>query len=78
LNNRDIPHRTCITKLIVEVFQREYKTMIAEIQNPLERVPYTGNVWSRKKLELYFAITGHYMITALNGHLELQNRLVAF
>ncbi|KDR67764.1 hypothetical protein GALMADRAFT_37863, partial [Galerina marginata CBS 339.88] len=59
--DRDIPHRTRITQLIIEAFQREYKAMVKEIQNPLGRSSYTGDVWSRKNLESYFAITGHYM-----------------
>ncbi|KDR81151.1 hypothetical protein GALMADRAFT_36251, partial [Galerina marginata CBS 339.88] len=61
LNDRDIPHRTRITKLIVEAFQREYKAMVEEIRNSLGRVSYTGDVWSRQNLESYFAISSHYL-----------------
>ncbi|KAF5378856.1 hypothetical protein D9615_006941 [Tricholomella constricta] len=73
LTDRDIPHRTKLTEIIIDCFKTEYKAM-----NALGRVSLTSDVWSRTSLAAHVAITAHYMAMSSDGHLVLRSRLVAF
>ncbi|KAF5375571.1 hypothetical protein D9615_009215 [Tricholomella constricta] len=78
LTDRDIPHRTKLTEIIIDCFKTEYKAMVSDIQNALGRVSLTSDVWSRTSLAAHVAITAHYMAMSSDGHLVLRSRLVAF
>ncbi|KAF5353589.1 hypothetical protein D9758_013794 [Tetrapyrgos nigripes] len=77
LADSDIPHRTKLSELIVQQFQKEYTEMI-NIKNSLGRLSWTSDIWSRTNLESYMAVTVHYIVRAESGHIELRSRLVAF
>ncbi|TRM55130.1 hypothetical protein BD626DRAFT_371953, partial [Schizophyllum amplum] len=61
LTDKDIPHRTMLTDMILLRFREKYDIMVSEIQNSLGRVSFTADAWSRGNLESYLAITAHYV-----------------
>ncbi|THU88276.1 hypothetical protein K435DRAFT_608501, partial [Dendrothele bispora CBS 962.96] len=75
IQDSDIPHRTKLSQLIVQQFQKEYSKMIGDIQNALGRLSWTSDIWSRINLESYLAVTVHYVARGRNRHLELRSRL---
>ncbi len=64
--------------MIFEAFEKEYKAIIDRIQNAMGRVSFTSDIWSRKNLQSYMAITAHYIMCDASGRLVLRTDLVAF
>ncbi|KII82782.1 hypothetical protein PLICRDRAFT_73001, partial [Plicaturopsis crispa FD-325 SS-3] len=61
LGEGDIPHRTQLTKLIFESYEREHKAMVEDIKCSLGRVSFTSDMWSAPNtMASYMAITAHY------------------
>ncbi|KAL1738946.1 ribonuclease H-like domain-containing protein, partial [Schizophyllum fasciatum] len=78
MDEADLPHRTRMTELIEERFEKEFNRLKDEIQNSPGRVAFTMDVWSRVNLESYLAVTAHYIHTTPAGQDVLKARLVAF
>ncbi|KAI3998430.1 hypothetical protein GGG16DRAFT_29107, partial [Schizophyllum commune] len=67
MDESDLPHRTKMTELIEERFEREFANMREEMKNSPGRIAFTLDVWSRVNLESYLAITAHYVHTTSDG-----------
>ncbi|TEB26684.1 hypothetical protein FA13DRAFT_1608436, partial [Coprinellus micaceus] len=67
LDDTDIPHRTKVAQLITEAFAREYQKMVQEITTSIGRVAFTSDIWSRRNLQSYMAVTAHYLIKTSSG-----------
>ncbi len=78
ISEKDLPHRSKLTDLIFESFQKEYAAMLERIRNSIGRVSFTSDIWSAVDLQSYMAITAHYMMRLSNGRLVLRSDLVAF
>ncbi|TFK63476.1 hypothetical protein BDN72DRAFT_726123, partial [Pluteus cervinus] len=61
LRDEDLFHRTKVADLIMKQFMCEYEKMAEEIRGSLGRVSFTSDIWSRRTLQPYMAITAHYM-----------------
>ncbi|KAJ7857916.1 hypothetical protein B0H14DRAFT_2351976, partial [Mycena olivaceomarginata] len=75
LEDEDIPHRTKMSQLIATRFQIEYDKMIKEIQASPGCISFTHDIWSRVNLNSHLAITAHYIVRNVDGHLVLKTRL---
>ncbi|KAJ3767346.1 hypothetical protein FB446DRAFT_608467, partial [Lentinula raphanica] len=76
LHDRDIPHRTKLTELILEQYSRLWKSVSSEMKNSLGRISFTSDMWSNGVLKGFMAVTAHYMIKDTAGHLVMKSRLI--
>ncbi|KII82956.1 hypothetical protein PLICRDRAFT_120022, partial [Plicaturopsis crispa FD-325 SS-3] len=60
LEDKDIPHRTKLSEMILNRFKLEYQKMTDEIKNSLGRVSFTSDMWSSQNLSGSMAVTAHY------------------
>ncbi|KAH9925070.1 hypothetical protein B0H21DRAFT_668615, partial [Amylocystis lapponica] len=75
LEERDIPHRTKTTDLILEHYAEEKTKIATDAQNVLGRVSFTSDLWSDGQLRAFMAVTLHYMVKDQHGRLALRARL---
>ncbi|KII88823.1 hypothetical protein PLICRDRAFT_73506, partial [Plicaturopsis crispa FD-325 SS-3] len=66
LEDKDIPHRTKLSEMILNRFKLGYQKMTDKIkarhpsQNSLGCVSFTSDMWSSQNLSGYMAVTAHY------------------
>ncbi|KAH9946450.1 hypothetical protein B0H21DRAFT_676010, partial [Amylocystis lapponica] len=75
LDDKDIPHRSKITKLIEDRYNAEKAILATEAQNALGRVSFTSDVWSDQQLRGFMAITVHYVVKDSHRRLQLKAKL---
>ncbi|RDB20127.1 putative AC transposase [Hypsizygus marmoreus] len=78
LEERDIPHRTKLSQLILQRFREEYDKLIAELKHTSSRVSFTTDLWTRQNQQSYMAVTAHWCFEAADGDVKMRSRLVAF
>ncbi|KAJ3823479.1 hypothetical protein F5880DRAFT_1467496, partial [Lentinula raphanica] len=77
LRERDIPHRTRLSELILEQYGVHWKRIVLEMKASLGRISFTSDMWSNGVLKGFMAITAHYMIKdATSGQLVMRSRLI--
>ncbi|KAJ3804061.1 hypothetical protein F5876DRAFT_27096, partial [Lentinula aff. lateritia] len=62
LHESDIPHRTRLTELILEQYEKHWKNVMSEMKASLGRISFTMDMWSNGVLKGFMAITAHYMM----------------
>ncbi|CAE6443976.1 unnamed protein product, partial [Rhizoctonia solani] len=72
--DRDIPHRSKLTKTIGELYRTEIDQMKVDLNNALGLVSATSDLWSDEKLRAFMAVTLHY----INSEGHLAEHLFAF
>ncbi|KAJ7091746.1 hypothetical protein C8R44DRAFT_561002, partial [Mycena epipterygia] len=58
---KDIPHRTKLTKLVVEAWVRYYAELKVPLNAAIGKISFTADIWSSKGLHPYLAITAHWL-----------------
>ncbi|KAH9947389.1 hypothetical protein B0H21DRAFT_655834, partial [Amylocystis lapponica] len=69
LEEKDIPHRSKVTDLILEKYASERTNIITDAQNALGRVSFTSDLWTDEQLRAFMAITLHYLAKDQHGRL---------
>ncbi|KAJ8581992.1 hypothetical protein M405DRAFT_696549, partial [Rhizopogon salebrosus TDB-379] len=62
IHDKNLPHRTKLTEMILEEFRREYCKMKNDLKNALGRISHTTDLWSDLNLDSYMAVTAHFML----------------
>ncbi|KAL1697927.1 hypothetical protein EV121DRAFT_175888, partial [Schizophyllum commune] len=62
IREHDIPHRTKLADMILERFRQKWDGLLEEIKKATGRISLTADIWSRKDMKGFMAITAHYMI----------------
>jgi len=79
LEDKDLPHRTKMTKIILEEFKKEWKGLAEDLQNAEGQISFTADLWSDPNLDSYMAVMAHYMSRhRTDGQLEYCCGLIAF
>ncbi|KAF7358289.1 putative AC transposase [Mycena venus] len=61
LAEKDIPHRTKLTKLVVEAWVKYYAELKVTLNAAIGKISFTADIWSSKGLHPYLAITAHWL-----------------
>ncbi|KAJ6540667.1 hypothetical protein B0H19DRAFT_902815, partial [Mycena capillaripes] len=61
LQEKDIPHRTKLRSLILDVWLKYYDSLKKELKESLGKISFTGDMWSSKGLQPYLALTAHWL-----------------
>ncbi|KAF7354446.1 putative AC transposase [Mycena venus] len=61
LAEKDIPHRTKLTKLVVEAWVKYYAELKVTLNVAIGKISFTADIWSSKGLHPYLAITAHWL-----------------
>ncbi|KAJ7690407.1 hypothetical protein B0H17DRAFT_911547, partial [Mycena rosella] len=61
LTDKEIPHRTKLTRLVFEAWDQYYVELKAALCASIGRISFTANIWSSKGLNAYLAITAHWL-----------------
>jgi len=67
LTDKDIPHCTKITTLILDTYKKEMEQTKEEMKRAEGRISFTTDLWSDPNLDSYMAITAHYMVHIPKG-----------
>ncbi|KAA1475212.1 hypothetical protein DENSPDRAFT_753069, partial [Dentipellis sp. KUC8613] len=67
LQDKDIPKRAKLTKMIFHRFLQEYNALIMEMKDAQGRISFTSDCWSDAFLRPFMAITAHYCTIKANG-----------
>ncbi|KAJ3931064.1 MAG: hypothetical protein NXY57DRAFT_866888, partial [Lentinula lateritia] len=76
LRDADIPHRTKLTELVLKQYEKHWRNITEEMKASLGRISYTSDMWSNGILKGFMAITAHYMVKDLSGHVVMRSRLI--
>ncbi|KAF8416611.1 hypothetical protein L210DRAFT_3372473, partial [Boletus edulis BED1] len=61
LTDTNIPHRTKLTRMVLDGFQTEYEKIKGDLKQSLGRISCTTDLWSDPNRDSYMAVTAHYM-----------------
>ena len=78
IEEKDLPHRTKMTSLILDEFKKERNKFAQDMRKAEGRISYTTDLWSDPNLDSFMAITAHYMFREKTGQLEYRCGLIAF
>ncbi|KAH7868957.1 uncharacterized protein C8R40DRAFT_1024714, partial [Lentinula edodes] len=76
IQDKDIPHRTKLTELILKQYEIHWHEMTREMKASLGRISFTSDMWTNGILKGFMAITVHYMMKDAAGHLTMKSRLI--
>ncbi|KAH6902448.1 hypothetical protein BKA70DRAFT_1113001, partial [Coprinopsis sp. MPI-PUGE-AT-0042] len=62
ITDKDLPHRTAMTKMILDEHKRELERLREELHNAVGRISYTLDLWSDQNRSSFMAVTAHYII----------------
>ncbi|KAJ7453116.1 hypothetical protein FB451DRAFT_1281733, partial [Mycena latifolia] len=61
LMDKEIPHRTKLTKLVLEAWDKYYVDLKAAFRASIGKISFTADIWSSKGMNSYLAITAHWL-----------------
>ncbi|KAF9559699.1 hypothetical protein CPC08DRAFT_595104, partial [Agrocybe pediades] len=61
LEDKDIPRRKKLTWIVFESYNREWKKLVAGLQDSEGRISFTSDLWSDINLRSFMAVTAHYL-----------------
>ncbi|KAJ7483666.1 hypothetical protein FB451DRAFT_1235276 [Mycena latifolia] len=61
LTDKEIPHRTKLTKLVLEAWDQYYVDLKAAFHASIGKISFTADIWSSKGMDSYLAITAHWL-----------------
>ncbi|KAH7918270.1 hypothetical protein BV22DRAFT_990206, partial [Leucogyrophana mollusca] len=76
IDDKDLPHRTKLTQMILDEYRKEYQKMKLELKNSLGRVSNTTDLWSDPNRDSFMGVTAHFMMRDQNGHLVYRAHLL--
>ena len=78
VTDRDLPHRTKLVELIFNSYDEERRKLADDFKGAQGRISFTSDCWSDPNLTSFLALTAHFISKDADGHLAMQNRLLAF
>jgi hypothetical protein len=79
VTDKDLPHRTSLTKRIYTQYLKDHDELKQEIKESLGRISFTSDIWSDPNLTSFLAMTAHFCHRPHGpGSLEIAHRLLAF
>ena len=70
IEEKDLPHRTKMTSLILDEFKKERNKFAQDMRKAEGRISYTTDLSSDLNLDSFMAIMAHYMFRKKTGQLE--------
>ncbi|KAG2744442.1 hypothetical protein P692DRAFT_201668534, partial [Suillus brevipes Sb2] len=61
IQDKNLPHRTKLTEMILTEFRTEYCKVKNDLKNTLGRISHTTDLWSDPNLDSFMALTAHFM-----------------
>ncbi|KAH6879723.1 hypothetical protein BKA70DRAFT_1039075, partial [Coprinopsis sp. MPI-PUGE-AT-0042] len=61
IEDKDLPHRTKLTKLILDEYTKEMARTRAALAASVGRISLTSDLWSDPNLASHMAVTAHYI-----------------
>ncbi|KAG8821310.1 hypothetical protein FRC17_009861 [Serendipita sp. 399] len=77
LQDKDIPHRDRLGRLVMTAFKDSWENLVAEIASSEGETSLTADMWTSPAKVAFMAITAHFIVRNHNC-LEMRARLVAF
>jgi hypothetical protein len=79
IEDKDLPHRTKLTQLILDEYAKEMVTIRGALATAVGRVSLTSDLWSDTNLTSHMAVTAHYISRdPITRRLRYEAGLVAF
>ncbi|KAI0280147.1 hypothetical protein BC826DRAFT_879836, partial [Russula brevipes] len=61
LQDKDIPHRTTMTKRIMELSKEQTKHLSSQMLSSMGKISFTMDMWTDFNLKAYMAVTAHWL-----------------
>ncbi|KIJ59148.1 hypothetical protein HYDPIDRAFT_64146, partial [Hydnomerulius pinastri MD-312] len=61
LQDSNIPHRTKTRELILAAWQDYFEVLKADLKKAAGKISFTSDIWSVENLDLYLAMTVHWI-----------------